>query len=99
MEGNVGFCRRNYMVPIPQAADFDELNDHFLEQCQTYGRHTISGRDQSVNELHEAEKSHLLSLPATVYNTDLLLTCKVDKYATVFMDENRYLVPTIYHGL
>ncbi len=41
VEGLVGFCRRNYMVPIPEAADFEELNVRLLEQCHAYGDHII----------------------------------------------------------
>jgi len=33
VEGLVGFARRNYMVPVPEAASLEELNEKVLRQC------------------------------------------------------------------
>lgn len=93
VEGLVGFARRNYMVPVPEAVSLEELNTRLLEQCQGYGHHTIAGREYPVNVLYEAEKEHLLALPGAVFNNQQLLICKVDKYATVIADKNRYQYP------
>ena len=96
VEGLVGFSRRNYMVPVPEAEDLEALNEKLLQECLAYGDHTISGRQDSVNELFEAEKSHLVSLPETPFsNVDSVCT-KADKFATVLIDKNRYSVPTDY---
>ncbi len=95
----VGFCRRNYMVPIPEAADFEELNARLLEQCHAYGDHIIAGREQTVTALHEQEQAHLLELPETSFSNVLVYTGRVDKYSTVIVDKNRYSVPTGNVGL
>src|SRR6267378_2442067 len=34
VEGLVGYARRNFMVPIPRAVSFAELNAHLLECCR-----------------------------------------------------------------
>src|SRR5215510_14729321 len=34
VEGLVGYARRNYLLPIPCAADYDELNGRLLEGCR-----------------------------------------------------------------
>jgi transposase len=98
VEGLVGFCRRNYMVPLPETASLEELNRDLLEQCLAYGSHTIAGREHSVQALFEAEKEHLLPMPEAVFNNELCLSAKVDKFATVIVDKNRYSVPTVYTG-
>ena len=98
VEGLVGFARRNYMVPVPEAANLEELNTKILEQCLTYGSHTIAGREHSVNVLFEAEKEYLLTMPESVFSNYLSLSCKVDKFGTVIVDKNRYSVPTRYNG-
>jgi hypothetical protein len=98
VEGLVGFCRRNYMVPLPKAESLEELNARLLEQCLAYGSHTIAGRKHSVQALFEAEKEHLLPLPEAVFNNELCLSARVDKFATVIVDKNRYSVPTVYTG-
>lgn len=94
VEGLVGYARRNYMVPIPEAASLEDLNQKLLRQCVSYGDHRIAGREQTVNELYEAERDHLLSLPDIEFSNLETSGGKVDKYSTVVVDKNRYSVPT-----
>ncbi len=63
VEGLVGYARRNYMVPVPEAESLEELNKKLLQDCLSYGNHRIAGREQTVNELYETEKKHLIALP------------------------------------
>jgi hypothetical protein len=67
-----------------------------LEECLAYGDHRINGRDQSVTELYEHEKSHLLSLPAVTFSNILTAEGKSDKYSTIIIDKNHYSVPIRY---
>ena len=99
VEGLVGYARRNFMVPIPEAKDLEELNRHLLEQCVAYGAHRMAGREETVNELYEQERGYLLPLPDFPFNNIETYTGKVDKYATVIIDKNRYSVPSRYAGL
>ena len=98
VEGLVGFARRNYMVPVPEAADMEELNEKVLRQCMAYGSHKMAGRDRTVNELYEEEKAHLLVLPDTAFSNVQPSGGRADKYATVIVDKNRYSVPSRYAG-
>lgn len=68
VEGIVGFSRRNYLVPIPDVESLEELNSKLLEQCHSYGGHTISGREHTVEELFAMEKNHLLTQPEQVFS-------------------------------
>jgi transposase len=99
VEGLVGYARRNYLVPLPEADSIDELNRHLRERCMAYGTHRIAGRDKTVNESYEEEKGHLVALPPTPFSNIETSAGKVDKYATVIVDKNRYSVPTRYAGL
>jgi len=99
VEGLVGYARRNYMVPIPQADSLEELNSRLLEQCLAFGQHRIVGRSETVNELFEQEKKHLIPLPPVPHENVDTSSGKVDKYSTVIIDKNRYSVPTTYAGL
>ena len=96
VEGLVGFARRNYMVPVPQAESLQALNDKLLNDCIAYGNHRMATREKSVNELYEAEKSHLINLPDIAFSNIELWSPKIDKYATAIIDKNRYSVPTRY---
>lgn len=99
VEGLVGYARRNYMVPVPRADSLEELNSRLLEQCLAFGQHRIAGRSETVSELFEQEKKHLIDLPQVPYENVATCSVKVDKYATVIIDKNRYSVPTTYAGL
>lgn len=96
VEGLVGYARRNYMVPIPEADSLDEINEKILKQCMGYGDHRIAGREMKVNDLYEQEKAHLLALPDTDFSNEKVTDSRVDKYATVIVDKNRYSVPSGY---
>ena len=99
VEGFVGYARRNYMVPVPEADSLEELNRRLWEQCMAHGAHRIAGRDKTVHELYEEEKVHLLVLPEVPFSNIETCSAKVDKYSTVMVDKNRYSVPTRYAGL
>ncbi|NCO53762.1 MAG: IS21 family transposase, partial [Deltaproteobacteria bacterium] len=86
------------MVPFPEAASLEELNEKVLRQCVSYGSHKIAGRDRTVNELYEQEKAHLLSLPEAAFSNVQTSSGRADKYATVIVDKNRYSVPSRYAG-
>ena len=98
VEGLVGFARRNYMVPVPEAESLTKLNEKVLKQCFIYGNHKMDGRELKVNELYEDEQKHLLSLPNAVFSNVQTHDGRVDKYATVIVDKNRYSVPCRYAG-
>jgi len=96
VEGLVGYARRNYMVPVPVADSLEDLNKKLLQECLSYGDHRIAGREHTVNELYKEEKGHLLSLPDIPLSNLETGGGKVDKYATVVVDKNRYSVPASY---
>jgi hypothetical protein len=86
------------MVPVPEAASLEELNEKVLRQCVSYGNHKMAGRDRTVNDLYEEEKGHLLSLPEVVFSNIQTSGGQADKYGTVIVDKNRYSVPSHYAG-
>ncbi|MFV9646254.1 MAG: IS21 family transposase [Desulfobacterales bacterium] len=96
VEGIVGYSRRNYMVPVPQAETLEALNEKLLKDCFAYGSHLISGREHTVNELYGAEKDHLIDQPEAEFSNIETPCGKVDKYSTVVVDKNHYSVPTAY---
>lgn len=99
VEGNIGYVRRNYLVPIPKAQTIEELNEQVLRDCLAYGDHRMQGRDRTVKELFEEEKKHLLPLPDHPFSNIQIIEGRVNHYSTVILDKNRYSVPTDYAGL
>ncbi|TKB23745.1 IS21 family transposase [Desulfopila sp. IMCC35006] len=98
VEGLVGFARRNYMVPVPEAESLEELNEKLLADCLSYGSHKMASRSESVADLFEGEKAHLLEQPNIAFSNTRPGDARVDKYATIMVDKNRYSVPWKYAG-
>lgn len=100
VEGLVGFARRNFMVPIPEVADFTELNQLLLERCITRGQGIIAGREdnRTIDERHEQEQSRLLPIPAKPFENMKPVKVRISRYQTARVDRNRYSVPSAYVG-
>jgi transposase len=64
IEGEVGYFRRNHWVPVPNAADMNDLNRQLLAACQEDEQRCIAGRGQSVGSALITEREHLLPLVA-----------------------------------
>src|SRR2546426_3809773 len=50
VEGLVGYARRNFMVPIPRAVSFAELNAQLLECCRRRLADRLRGHDETIGE-------------------------------------------------
>jgi hypothetical protein len=98
IEGLAGYVKRNYFVPLREADSFEALNQQLLAECLAYGDHRLQGREKTVNEFFPEEQAGLLPLPAVLFTVTQISGGKVDPYATVRVDKNRYSVPSRYVG-
>lgn len=100
VEGLVGFARRNFLVPIPEVGDFDQLNDLLLTRCMEDSHRRIGGRedDRTIGERHEQERERLLPLPDHSFDNTKAVAVRISPYQTAQVDRNRYSVPTAYVG-
>ena len=63
----MGYARRNFMVPVPRYATWEELNAHLLIQCQKRRERKLRGHQQTIGERFENDQERLLPLPAAPY--------------------------------
>jgi transposase len=63
VENLVGYARRTYFVPIPEAANFAELNALLLERCRADQQRVMAGRTRSIADLFAEEQPELVPLP------------------------------------
>jgi transposase len=63
VEGEVGYFRRNHMVPLPRVASLDELNRVLLDDCRAEEQRWIAGKAHTVGQAMRIEREHLLPLP------------------------------------
>jgi transposase len=93
VEALVGQSRRNFMVPLPQAATWAELNAQLLARCEQEKLRCRHGETQTIGERWGAEGEHLLSLPATPFEACVHATGHVNSQRLVSFDGNAYSVP------
>ena len=92
----VGYARRNFMVPIPHAASFAELNARLLERCRRRLNDRLRGHDETIGERLVRDRAAFLPLPATPYEACEKRAARVSSLSLVRYRGNDYSVPTAY---
>lgn len=93
VEKDVGWFRRNYLVPVPEADSFEELNAQITKSLEKILSHRLIGKERSVGENLIAERPLLRDLPAEPFDTRAASTVRVDSKSLVCVRQNRYSVP------
>ncbi len=62
VEGEAGQFRRNYLVPVPQVRNLEELNLLLEVGAREDDQRVIAGRDQAIGVAMLSERAHLLPL-------------------------------------
>jgi transposase len=93
VEGLVGYARRNFMVPRPRYATWEEFNAHLLIQCQKRRERKLRGYQQTIGERFEKDHEKLLPLPAAPYEACDKRSTRVTSMALVRYRTNDYSVP------
>lgn len=93
VEGEVGYFRRNYLSPVPAVASLEELNTRIVGFEKAEEARRIGLRRHTIGEDFAAEAPLLRPLPGEEFDTRLLLTPTVDRYAMITVRTCRYSVP------
>lgn len=95
-ENLVGYARRNFLVPVPRANSWEELNARLLEQCRKRRQQKVWGETETIGERFQRDRAALLPLPATPYEACEKHSGKVSSLSLVRYRTNDYSVPTAY---
>jgi transposase len=98
VEGECGYFRRNHLVPIPKVSGWRELEELCLNSCRKDLGRRLEGRERTVAEEWEIERSYLRPLPEPL-DTRLRLKGDVDDKGRIRVLANRYSVPVLLGGL
>lgn len=93
VEGEVGYFRRNHMVPLPEARDLEDLNEKLLAGCREDERRLIGEREESVGRGMAIEREYLLPLPEEAFELAEVSYPVVDKKGCVKVKSNWYSAP------
>ena len=96
VEGLVKFSRANFMVPVPHAASFDDLNAVLEERCRARQRDHAGRHAETIGERLVADRAALRPLPAVPLEPCEKRSGRVSSMALVRYRTNDYSVPTAY---
>ena len=98
VEGEIGRFRRNHLVPVPNVASLEQLNELVSSAEVLDDGRFITGRTVRVDDHFETEIPHLMALPGEPFDPALLLRPRVDSKSRVSVRQNFYSVPVRFVG-
>ncbi len=98
VENLVGYARRTYFVPIPQAPSWEALNRWLRQHCLEDQQRTMAGRDRPIAALLAEEQTHLGPLPAYPPEIGEVREVLVRSTGRVHFQTNEYSAPVRYAG-
>lgn len=93
VEGEVGYFRRNHLVPIPQVASWDDLNDQLRRACEEDEQRCLQERPLTVGQAVTIERPQLLPLQSEDLDLTEEHSCRVDGKGRVLVRTNWYSTP------
>jgi hypothetical protein len=89
VEGQIGWFRRNHLVPIPEVDSLDELNAMVDAWDEADDARRIGSRARTVGEHFATEQPLLAPLPCEPFVDGRWFTRRVDRYAQVTVRMNK----------
>ena len=94
VEGELGWFRRNFLVPVPEAPDLQAFNEQLYGFCCGNGDRIIAGKSMTVGQARDHERTVLLSLPDQGFPLcESLYPLLVDGRGRVRVKTNWYSAP------
>lgn len=92
VEGRVGYCRRNWLVPTREFPSWEALNDYLAQQCRQEWERRMRGREETIGQALAVERDHFLPLPAP-FPCSRSTPVRPNHLSLVTFESNRYSVP------
>lgn len=96
VEGVVKFARLNFLVPVPQVRDLDELNVLLRKMCREDMQRRLRGKTGTKAELFDEDRKAFLQLPASPFDACRKQPSRANSLSLVRFDNNDYSVPVAY---
>jgi hypothetical protein len=96
VEGTIGWSRRNFMVPLPRFATWDDLNAWLEEQCRKRLADVLRGHSKTIGERLERDLEAMAPLPPAPFEACDQATGRVSSQALVRYKTNDYSVPVAF---
>lgn len=96
VEGLVKYTQRTFLTPIPEAADWAELNGRLEERCRQRQAERTRGEEATIGERLLDDQAAFLPLPIAIFDACTHQPGTVTSQALVRFKTNDYSVPVAY---
>jgi hypothetical protein len=96
VEGVVKYTRLNFLVPVPQVRDLEELNRNLAEACREDLKRRLRGKSVTKAQLLTEDKEAFLPRPAGGFDACRKVPTRANSLSLARFDRNDYSVPVAY---
>ena len=96
VEGLVGYSRRNFMVPVPRFATWQEFNAYLEDRCRKRQTDVLRGQSETIGERLARDMAAMADLPVASFDACDQATGRVSSQALVRYKTNDYSVPVAF---
>jgi transposase len=93
VESDVRYGRQNFLVPVPQVRDLEDLNAELLERCQADLAGQSRGKTGRRGERLVEDQAAFRPLPAVPFDACRKISTWVNSLSLVCFDRNQYSAP------
>lgn len=94
IEGTFGYIEDNFFRPVPSFTDLDELNAALATFCHGQLQRVHSTHRELIGDRFAKEQQVLRELPEVLPKACITQFARINKFAEVTIETNRYSVPT-----
>jgi transposase len=96
VETLIGYCRRNYLVPVPETDRLESLNTELQQRCRQDLSRTLRGKPATKEGLLAEERTWFREIPPQEFEARRVASAKANSLSLVRFECNDYSVPTEY---
>ena len=96
VEGVVKYARLNFLVPVPQAGDLEELNLKLVQACREDLKRRLRGKSATKDQLLAEDRQAFLPHPAGEFDACRKVPTRATSLSLARFDRNDYSVPVAY---
>ena len=93
VESDVRYGRQNFLVPVPQVRELEELNAELVERCRADLAGQSRGKAGRRGERLREDQAAFRPLPAVPFDACRKISTTVSSLSLVCFDRNQYSVP------
>jgi len=94
VETHVGYSRRNLLVPVPDFASFEALNEYLAAACYADLFRSVRGKPEGKAARLATDRAAMLPLPTSAFEIRRVEQATANSLSLVRFDRNDYSVPT-----